>query len=153
MDKIEIKVRLSVLKPVADVFDAVVNPTKLSGYLVQTASGPFQEGKQVTWRFPEFPMNVPITVGKVVPSKLVTFEWGDRKEGSDTSVTIEFEALDKDSTSVQVTETGWQPDEKGRENSYRNNTGWMHMLCCLKAYLEYGINLRKGSFIQKDFGG
>ncbi|ALO24786.1 hypothetical protein LEP1GSC137_2235 [Leptospira borgpetersenii str. Noumea 25] len=30
--------------------------------------------------------------------------------------------------------------------SYMNCQGWMNMSCCLKAYLEYGINLRKGFF-------
>jgi len=27
-----------------------------------------------------------------------------------------------------------------------NSQGWMNMACCLKAWLEYGINLRKGMF-------
>jgi hypothetical protein len=26
--------------------------------------------------------------------------------------------------------------------------GWTHFLCCLKAYLEYGINLRTGGVIK-----
>ena len=33
---------------------------------------------------------------------------------------------------------------KGLKASYDNCGGWMHMSCCLKAYLEYGINLRAG---------
>ena len=31
--------------------------------------------------------------------------------------------------------------------SYDNCYGWTQMLCALKAYLEYGINLRQGMFI------
>jgi hypothetical protein len=27
-----------------------------------------------------------------------------------------------------------------------NTEGWANFLACLKAYLEYGINLRKGGF-------
>lgn len=27
-----------------------------------------------------------------------------------------------------------------------NTEGWANFLACLKAYLEYGINLRKGAF-------
>ena len=26
--------------------------------------------------------------------------------------------------------------------------GWTHFLCCLKAYLEYSINLRVGAFLK-----
>jgi hypothetical protein len=28
--------------------------------------------------------------------------------------------------------------------SYGNAGGWMHMMCCMKGYLEHGINLRAG---------
>jgi hypothetical protein len=43
--------------------------------------------------------------------------------------------------------------EKSRENDVAglkwlkgNTEGWANFLACLKAYLEYGINLRKGCF-------
>lgn len=29
-------------------------------------------------------------------------------------------------------------------DGYGNCGGWMHMMCCLKAHIEYGINLRTG---------
>jgi hypothetical protein len=45
---------------------------------------------------------------------------------------------------VQIAEEGWRADEEGVKASYGNAGGWMHMACCLKAYLEYGINLRAG---------
>ena len=28
----------------------------------------------------------------------------------------------------------------------RNTEGWANFLACIKAYLEYGINLREGAF-------
>ena len=37
--------------------------------------------------------------------------------------------------------------EQGRKLSYGNAGGWMHMLACLKAYLEYDINLRAGGAV------
>jgi hypothetical protein len=45
---------------------------------------------------------------------------------------------------VQIRESGWRQDEKGFASSYGNCGGWMHMMLCLKGYLEYGINLRAG---------
>jgi len=45
---------------------------------------------------------------------------------------------------VQVSESGWRDDPKSIRQSYSNAGGWMHMMLCLKGYLEYGINLRAG---------
>ncbi|HET7746726.1 MAG TPA: ATPase, partial [Vicinamibacteria bacterium] len=64
--------------------------------------------------------------------------------GYDTLVEMIFEPLDEHSTMVRIRESGWRDDAKGIESSYKNNAGWMHMACSLKAYLEYGINLRAG---------
>jgi len=45
---------------------------------------------------------------------------------------------------VQISESGWHSTPEDIKSSYGNAGGWMHMMCCLKAYLEYGINLRAG---------
>ena len=44
---------------------------------------------------------------------------------------------------IQV-EMGWHDTPADTKSSHGNAGGWMHMMCCLKAYLEYGINLRAG---------
>jgi uncharacterized protein YndB with AHSA1/START domain len=58
-----------------------------------------------------------------------------------------FKPVDAGTTMVQVSESGWKPTPKGIESSYGNAGGWMHMITCLKAYLEYGINLRAGGVV------
>ena len=45
-------------------------------------------------------------------------------------------------TMVQISESGWSDSPVGIKSSYDNCGGWMHMMCAMKAYLEYGINLR-----------
>ena len=45
---------------------------------------------------------------------------------------------------VQIRESGWRDTPAGTQGSYGNCAGWMHMMACLKGYLEYGINLRAG---------
>jgi len=45
---------------------------------------------------------------------------------------------------VTITESGWRDTEAGRKSSYGNCMGWSQMEACLKAWLEYGINLREG---------
>lgn len=44
----------------------------------------------------------------------------------------------------QISESGWRSDPEGIKASYGNAGDWMHMMCCMKGYLEHGINLRAG---------
>ena len=64
--------------------------------------------------------------------------------GYNTRVEMVFKPLDTRSTMVQISESGWRDNPKGLESSYGNCSGWMHMACCLKAFLEHDINLRAG---------
>jgi len=138
------QVQLKIRKPVAEVFDAVVKPEKLSGYFVSKASAPLAEGQTVKWSFVEAPEPFDVIVRQVVRNERIVFEWPTNEGGYNTRVEMSFKTLDDGSTLVQISESGWRPTPEGFKSSYDNAGGWMHMLVCLKAYLEYGINLRAG---------
>lgn len=138
------QVQLKIRKPVAEVFDAVVKADRLSGYFVQTASGPLAEGATVKWKFAEVDQAFDVIVREVAKDQRIAFEWPAASGGYLTRVEMTFKPLDDGSTMVQVAESGWRDDEAGVKASYGNAGGWMHMLACLKAYLEYGVNLRAG---------
>jgi len=140
--ELKFQVQLKIRKPPAEVFAAVVDPRKLTGYFVQSASGPLAGGATVMWSFAEAPNPFPVTVIEVVENERIVFEWP--AADYNTRVEMTFAPLDGDATMVRIAESGWRDDEKGRELSYGNAGGWMHMLACLKAYLEYDINLRAG---------
>jgi uncharacterized protein YndB with AHSA1/START domain len=59
---------------------------------------------------------------------------------------LKFEALNKSETLVTIAESGWKESDAGLKSSYGNCMGWSQMLSALKAWLEYGINLRKGAY-------
>ena len=135
-------------KPVAEVFDAVRNPAKLSKYFTTGgASAPLEEGKTVTWRWADFPNEVgEVHVKKVVPNQLIVFEWAASEGGYNTRTEMKFEPLSDRETLVTITESGWRDTEAGLKSSYGNCMGWSQMAACLKAWLEYGINLRQGFY-------
>jgi len=134
-------------KPVAEVFDAVVNPAKLRQYFTTGgASAPLEEGATVTWEFADFPGAFPVQVRRVEPNRSVVLEWQAGDGEYDTRVEMSFEALDPDSCKVQIAESGWRETQAGLEASYGNCYGWMNFLCCLKVWLERGINLREHFF-------
>ncbi|MDW6021937.1 SRPBCC domain-containing protein [Mesorhizobium sp. BAC0120] len=141
------KVSGRIAKPVADVFDAVVNPTKLSGYFttIKGASAPLVAGTTVTWWG-----DIPVEVDEVVPQRRIVLRWdgggADAKPSYRTRIEMNFEPLEDGATFVTIAEEGWREDEAGRKRSYLNCEGWSQMLACMKAYLEHGINLRDGYY-------
>lgn len=147
MEKITVKVELSIGKPVKEVFEAALNPVP---FFVKKTSGPMKEGATLTWEFAELPKGFPVIVRKVTPGKLIKFEW-PRDEKENNTVEFNFKPFNENVTTVFISESGWPETDQGRESSYRNCMGWMHMACSLKAHLEYGINLRKGSFVHMKF--
>ncbi len=147
--ELKFQLQAKISRPRGDVFAAVVDPEKLSKYFTTGgSSGPLREGTQVVWKFTDYPVDVPLFVKKVVPGERIVFEWAaaDEPPSYNTTVEMAFEELAPRSTQVRITESGWRETQKGLDNSYMNCQGWMNMLCCLKAYLEYNINLREGFF-------
>ena len=74
--QLKFQVHTKIQKPIAEVFDAVYNPTKLSGYFTTGgASAPLDEGTTVIWRFADYPGEGEVTVKKVVPNEQIILEW------------------------------------------------------------------------------
>jgi uncharacterized protein YndB with AHSA1/START domain len=137
------QVQLKILKPVEEVFEAVINPKKLSGYFTKTATR-MEEGGTAIWSFQEVSGEYPVAIRKIIPNRLIVLEWETTEGGYNTTVEMEFQPLEARSTMVKIKESGWKQTEKGLTSSYGNCMGWTHMLCCLKAFVEHGINLREG---------
>ena len=134
-------------KPIHEVFDAVVNPTKLSAYFttIRGASAPLVAGTTVTWWG-----SVPVVVEEIEQDKRIVLRWdaevAEGQPGYKTLIEMGFEVLEDGATFVTIGESGWHEDEVGRKASYGNCEGWAEMLSAMKAWLEYGINLREGFY-------
>ncbi|MET1411490.1 SRPBCC domain-containing protein [Roseibium sp. HPY-6] len=147
-------------KPVSEVFEAVVNPDRLSGYFTTGgADGRIEPGATVNWSFAEFPGRFPVMVDRVEKDSLIVLRWAAQESGEvsstgeipepagyDTTVTMAFEPLDGGRTLVTISEEGWRDTKGGLEASYGNCEGWTQMLCSLKGFVEHGINLREGFY-------
>ena len=153
MDTLEIKAALQIQKPVHIVFEGIVDPKHMSQYFISESTGKMESGKKLIWKFPEFTLGAPVRVEKIENDKYISFYW-DGDDGKETLVEINLEHAENDSTLVTVTEKSLPNNEVGINWLKRNTEGWANFLACLKAYLEYGINLRKGAFdFMSDKGG
>ena len=136
-------------RPVHEVFEAVADPKELSAYFTTGgASGRLEQGKTVTWDFHDFPGAFPVHVKEVVPDEKIVFEWQGDEPGAkrDIAVKMTFTAVEDGRTKVEVSESGWSDSDAGVKASYGNCMGWSQMLAAMKAWKEYGINLREGAY-------
>jgi uncharacterized protein YndB with AHSA1/START domain len=141
---LEIKAKLQILKRANEVYEAIVDPSKMKNYFISNSSGRMQEGKQLLWQFPEFDMEFPVRVDKIEKDKYISYYWN--VDGMDLLVEMTLTPSGTDATIVTITEKSRKNDEDGIKWLKGNTEGWANFLACLKAYLEYGINLRKGAF-------
>jgi uncharacterized protein YndB with AHSA1/START domain len=145
--ELKFTVSAKIQRPRSEVFDAVYNPKKLSKYFTTgSASAPLDAGTTVIWRFHDYPGDIPVHVKEVVTDELIVFGWEAGDRGYDTRVEMKFESLDDRSTLVTISESGWKENPKALKSSYDNCHGWTQMSCCLKVYLEHGINLRENFY-------
>ncbi len=136
------KATIQIQKPVQQVFEAVVNPGIMTHYFISESTGRMEEGRELVWKFPEFPaIECPVKDIKIEPNRSVSFVWDVQ-----TVVSIQLEEQPGPSTVVRIAEDGKANDEEGLKWLVRNTEGWANFLACMKAYLEYGIHLRKGAF-------
>ena len=143
-EKLEINAAIQIGKPSEEVYEAIVDPAQMSNYFIARGSARMTEGAEVIWKFPEFDFEVPVKVIKVEPGHRITFLWGE--EGKEDTVDISLHSVGDKATVVRVKESDRKNDEAGLDWLKGNTEGWANFLACMKAFLEYGINLRKGAF-------
>ncbi len=146
-NQLQIKTSLKIQKPVDEVFEAIVDPSRMSNYFISKSTGRMEAGKTLTWQFPEFDIEFPVRVEKIEEDKYISYSWDDWDDKSiNTLVEITMEPKGDEETLVKITEGSRENNEAGMKWLKSNTEGWANFLACLKAYLEYGINLRKGAF-------
>lgn len=139
--KLESNATIQIQKPIEEVFEGIVNPEKMTKYFISESSGRLETGKEVIWKFPEFEDKFPIKEIKIENTSTISFVWDP-----ETIVKITLEKLPDDSTIVRVNENGKELNAANLKWALENSGGWANFLACMKAYLEYGIQLRKGAF-------
>ena len=142
--KLTAKATIQIQKPKNEVFDAIVNPNKMNQYFIASSTGAIETGKIVEWKFPEFDDIFPVMGGDLKQDEYISFDWSGGVD--DMLVEIFLEKGENDSTIVKVIEHEMNDDEAGIKQLMGQTECWANFLACLKSYLEYGFNLRKGAF-------
>lgn len=141
---LEIKTAIQIQRPVEEVFEAIIDPDKMCNYFISQSTGRMEEGKEIFWKFPEFDEQFPIRVDRIEKNKYVSYYWDT--DGKSFLVEMNLTIASDNSTLVTITEKSMPNDGAGIKWLKGNTEGWANFLACLKAYMEHGINLRKGAF-------
>lgn len=144
LNKLQIEAAIQIRKPAHEVFEGIVDPTKMSNYFISKSTGRMEEGKTLVWRFPEFDFEFPVKVGRIEKDKYIAYSW--ENNGKELLVEMTLTPKENNSTLVSITEKEMENNEEGINWLKQNTGGWANFLACLKAYLEFGINLREGGF-------
>ena len=142
----QITTKFKILKPAKDVFEAIVDPEKMSNYWFSSGTGRIETGKTITWKYDEYNAEVLINVLGIKGDKEIVFSWGGN--GQETVVTITLKELDGNSTIIEINEAGFKEDDPEIVNKMiGQKEGWVYMLTCLKGYLENGVNNLRASLV------
>ncbi|MFJ8263805.1 SRPBCC family protein [Rummeliibacillus sp. NPDC094406] len=139
--------KMKILKPANEVFEAFVNPSKIGGFWFSSSSERWEQGKKITVRYDEYNARLDINILQIEVNKKIIFQWG--ANGEERTVTITFYEPDHMNTLIEVKEEGF----KINENDFvieilDNKEGWVFMLTCLKAYLEFGITQLRSALVK-----
>ena len=127
-------------KPVADVFEAFINPGITTKFWFTKSSGRLEAGKQVQWDWEMYGISIPVMAKVIEPHRRIVIEW----PGYSGRTTVEWAfAPQKDGTTfVSITESGFSGDGDALVKQVADSTqGFSLMLAGLKAFLEHGIRL------------
>lgn len=141
------KNQMGILKPLHEVFEAVVDNNKLNKYFVSKGSDSLESNKTITWRWDDYNATHDIKVLKVEKDKYISFNWN--VGNAETLTEIFFEKRNDNLTLVKITEKDWSADYEGATHLMGQTEGWTNFLCCLKAYVEHGIDLRAGGVVKE----
>jgi uncharacterized protein YndB with AHSA1/START domain len=127
------KTGMLVRRPVAQVFEAIVNPAVTSKFWFSQGSGRLDQGRPVTWTWESHNVSIEVTPKIVEPNKRVQIEWPGYT--GQTVVEWSVEALPDNTTFVRVSESGWIDDADKLVRYVADSThGFTLLLAGLKAW-------------------
>jgi uncharacterized protein YndB with AHSA1/START domain len=139
--KIELPISLRINKSRDEVFRAFTDRALCRNFLCDAMSGEWKSGCEVNWVFGTF--RTRIKVDEAIPNELLRFRWPALFTETETEVRIQFLNQEPGVSGVKLFETGWESDQDSLKSALDHACAWKNMLCRLKAWLEYGVDLRK----------
>lgn len=135
------KTEMLVRKPVAEVFEAFVDPAITSRFWFTKGSGRLEPGARVRWDWEMYGASAEVAVKEVERNARILVEWGSADE-TPTTVEWVFTPRADGTTFVGITNAGFGGDgDEVVAQAIDAGGGFSFLLAGLKAWLEHGIAL------------
>jgi uncharacterized protein YndB with AHSA1/START domain len=132
---------MRIRRPVAEVFEAFVDPEITANFWFSHGSGRLEAGGRVQWDWEMYGLSVPVTVQALQPNALVVIEW-QGPTGGPKKVTWNFADQGDATTFVTIRESGFTGDRDQLVAQVMDSTrGFTLLLAGAKAYLEHQVQL------------
>lgn len=127
-------------RPVAEVFEAFIDPTITSRFWFTKSTGRLDAAKHLTWTWEMYEVSIDVEVKEIEPNKRILLEWGTY--GPMTTVEWIFTPYGEDQTYVTITNYGFHGDgDKVVSDALDSTGGFTWVLAGVKALLEHNIDL------------
>lgn len=134
------KTGMLIRRPVAEVFEAFVDPGITAQFWFTKGSGRLEAGKTVEWEWAMYGFSIPVAVKAIEPNKRIVIEWPG--EVSPTTVEWTFLPQSDGTTFVRIANRGLAGDgDQIVKQAIDLTSGFTWVLAGLKAYLEHGVRL------------
>jgi uncharacterized protein YndB with AHSA1/START domain len=128
-------------RPVADVFEALVEPSVTTKFWFTKSTGRLEPGAHVTWKWEMYGASAEVDVVAIEPDERITIRWPSY---SGTPSTVEWTFTDRGdgTTYVSVVESGFTTGDMDiADQAIESTQGFTFLLAGMKAWLEHGIEL------------
>jgi uncharacterized protein YndB with AHSA1/START domain len=102
------KAAMLIRKPVAEVFEAFIDPVITSRFWFTKSTGRLEPGKHITWTWEMYDISIAVDVKEIEVNKRILLDWGNY--GEMTTVEWIFTPYQDDATYVTITNSGFQGD-------------------------------------------
>jgi uncharacterized protein YndB with AHSA1/START domain len=134
------KTGMLIRRPVADVFEAFVDPAITGKFWFTNGSARLEPGHEVVWTWEMYGMSIPVAVKAVEPNRRILIEWP--AYGSPSQVEWLFTDRGDATTFVSITDSGFAGSgDQVVEYAKSSTEGFSLVLAGAKALLEHGIQL------------
>lgn len=132
-----VKAEMLIRRPVAEVFEAFVDPDVTTKFWFTKSSGRLEAGKRVRWDWEMYGVGDELIVEALEPGKHIRIKWSDG-----TEVEWNFAPRGEDATFVTIAPTGFAGSgDEIVAQAIDAMGGYTMVLAGLKAWLEHGIAL------------
>jgi uncharacterized protein YndB with AHSA1/START domain len=133
------KAEMLIRKPVAEVFEAFVNPDITTKFWFTKSSGRLEAGRHIRWEWEMYHASAQVSVKAVEQDRRILIEWTGY---GTTTVEWLFTPQADDTTFVSITNAGFSGDgDEVVKNAIDSTGGFTMVLCGLKALLEHNVIL------------